>query len=141
MSLTFFLVAILILISFSYQNLSYLFTYSSFQNYHTIVAFVGQNTTSDENHPPVAEDMTILFNNSDPVRFALKAHDEDMGDKLNFTLLTEPEWGAVNFFDPTTGDVIYRPTESYEASLGFRVNDSNGAMSNPGLVIIKPSPK
>jgi Bacterial Ig domain len=144
MSLTFFIVTILILISFFYQSLSYLFTISSFQNYHTIVAFVGQNTTSNENHTPMAEDMTILTNSSNPVRFTLKAQDEDNGDKLNYSIVAEPKQGEVGFFDSTTGDIIYNPGSNFKYfndSLAFRVNDDNDAVSNPGLVIIKPGPK
>ena len=132
---------ILILLSFFYQSLSYLLSYSSFQNYHTTVAFVGQNTTSNENHTPAAEDMTILTNSSNPVRFTLKAQDEDKSDKLNYSIVTKPKYGEVSFFDSTTGDIIYNPGGAFlvnNDSLAFRVNDDNGAVSNPGLVIIKP---
>jgi hypothetical protein len=150
------------LAGFIYDYLSYLSGGPAFQNYNMIQAFKGNITTESNqsngirnlttgsgeiaNHSPVAEDMTILTDpdGNSPVRFSLKAEDPDPSDtdKLNYTLVTKPKSGDIRFFDSSTGDIIYDPAHLAifgEDSITFRVTDSNGLASNPGLVIFKPS--
>ncbi len=89
---------------------------------------------------PVAQDVDVETNEDTPKPISLKATDAD-GDKLTFKIESQPAFGALSNFNPSTGQLTYTPKKDYNGqdSFAFSANDGS-ANSNTAAVKIKINP-
>jgi len=74
-----------------------------------------------DNNIPIAKSQNIFTDQNKPVNIILKAEDND-GDTLEFTILTQPSYGIVSNVLP---NISYTPNLNFEGtdSITFKVND------------------
>ena len=94
--------------------------------------------------------MILTTIETEPIEFKLNATDQDQGDILNFTIVSNPRFGNITFFDPQTGEGLFRPLLQQDVGIGgttiyaagsdafvFKVTDSKGDTSNSATVTIR----
>lgn len=94
-------------------------------------------TTQASNRAPVAEDSVLTLNEDGQITFVLSANDED-GDALTYTVVTEPLSGVLTNNDST---YIYTPELNFHGSdaLSFSASDDQ-SVSNLGVISFEVLP-
>jgi len=93
------------------------------------------------NNEPTADSQNLETDENAPLAINLKGADVDNGDKITYSIVSEPSEGQLNNFNKDNGDVRYTPNTDFtgEDSFSFKVNDgkvdSNTANVN---IIVNP---
>ncbi|HKU49883.1 MAG TPA: Ig-like domain-containing protein, partial [Nitrososphaera sp.] len=76
------------------------------------------------NRAPSARSQTISIESSEEVVITLTGSDPD-GDNITYSLVDQPQHGAINGFDPDAGTLTYVPETDYDGKdrFTFKVND------------------
>ena len=108
--------------------------YFSFKNHADTLISQSQSIIYTPNHPPTADDYTIVKHTSDSFSLQLKARDEDQ-DILYFSNLEPCTLGDFHL-NSETGIVHYTPVENGEDQCTFVANDGF-TNSAPAIIRIK----
>jgi hypothetical protein len=91
----------------------------------------------------VASDLNVQAEQDKRVSISLGGQDPD-GDKVSFSVVTNPSHGKLTTFDPSTGKVTYKPNSRFsgEDTFTFKLTDLNGQDSEIGriFVLVRDSP-
>jgi hypothetical protein len=100
-----------------------------------------------DNHAPIAQNINVTTIRNAPIAFGLNGTDQDINDRLNYTMLTKPVYGRIEINSPT-GAVTYSPFGPLQEnnymtikdigrdSFTYKVTDSERVDSNVGTVTI-----
>lgn len=84
-----------------------------------------------QNTPPTAEDQQIQIKKNKAAQISLSANDEDIGDTIIFSIVSQPSHGTITNFDESTGTLTYTPDKKFLGldEFTFQATDSKGATS------------
>ncbi len=92
------------------------------------------------NNPPVAKNQSITINKDTSVSIILIATDSD-GNALTFSIVGNPLYGTLSNFNPSTGQVTYKPNTNFVGADSFTFKANDGiANSNTATVSIAVNP-
>jgi hypothetical protein len=109
----------------------------------SVIITVVKSTEQQEviNNEPTADSQNLETDENAPLAINLKGADVDNGDKITYSIVSEPSEGQLNNFNKDNGIVRYTPNTDFtgEDSFSFKVNDgkvdSNTANVN---IIVNP---
>ncbi len=78
------------------------------------------------NRPPTARDQTVAINEDESVSIRLDGSDPD-GDRLRFSIVTQPSHGALTGFPPL---VTYQPADNFNGTDQFTFRTDDGTLNS-----------
>ena len=109
----------------------------------TVIQSVENDVTaipSGINSPPISSSQNVETKENRRIQIVLRGMDTD-GDKMTYSIVTDPSHGKLISFDSSTGKLTYRPAANYagEDDFTFKIMDERKMVSNIGKVSIKIS--
>lgn len=90
-------------------------------------------TVARTNHPPVAQDLQVVFNEDESISTELRALDSDSAI-LTYTVVTQPAHGALIGTPPS---LVYAPARGFVGTDGFTFKANDGELdSQLGVVTL-----
>ena len=90
----------------------------------------------EDNHPPVANNQSVITDVDTPVNITLTASDPDADDVLTPTVIAQPFNGTLSHIDKDAGLLLYSPKLGFSGTdrFTFKVNDGTVDSKNIGAV-------
>ncbi len=97
--------------------------------YKQTVTVQPKDTPAPTNRTPVSESVTKSTREGKAVTVQLSGSDPD-GDRLRYSIVTEPQNGSLSGLNPDTGEVSYTPNPNFNGVDTFTFSVSDGKLSS-----------
>ena len=90
------------------------------------------------NHPPVANNQSVVTSMNKAITITLTANDPDLNDKIIAILVSKPSHGTLGNIDQNTGNITYTPNPGFTGTdkFTYKVNDGKVDSKSVGAISI-----
>jgi hypothetical protein len=90
------------------------------------------------NHPPLANNKSVVTSMNKSITITLTANDPDLNDNLNALLVSKPSHGTLGNIDQNTGNITYTSNPGFTGTdkFTYKVNDGKTDSNSVGTISI-----